>query len=1132
MLAALLAVSPKFITYEQFGAVGDGVTDDSKAIFDAHEAANRSGRPVKADGSKTYLIRNPEKPARIQTDVDWGSACFIIDDAGASNPEAKIFVVAHAEKKVALKGLETLKKGSRNLGLKLPVRSFVEVVDQEHRVYIRKGSNANAGSYQKEYLVVEADGTISADTPVVWDYSHISSVTAYPLEERQLTIRGGNFITKANCVDSPQYYNRNITISRSNVRLVRLTHRIEGEGAVGAPYHGFITVTMCADVILDSLTLSAHKTYYKTGKLGKPSAKGSYDMSLSGAVRISVRNCSQFTDIDDPSKWGIMGSNFCKDIKYENCVLSRFDAHQGVVGANIRNCTISKVNAIGFGTFTMENCEIHNSNLIFLRGDYGSSWEGEFIIRNTTLKVPSGSKTVELFRGYNFRDHDFGYDCTMPEKISISGLRIDDSAVTDPSYSGPKVFTPFPRKEKNVIEGYHYPATREVVLRGVSVSSGKPVGMSDNDYGFFNGTKLTIHPELSWSIMHPTVLDTVYMRRVLDISKSHEMDSFEVCGACGAFTDGSLDGLLYFEDYPEGAKAVNKKAVRHNRESLKAIVRMCHEAGKPVYYWHREVLCNPGILKDVPVLLDSEGEFDLLGSAYEDFLRYKIARTFELVPDLDGIVLTLTEASASAIHNSRPEVYPPEKVVEKIGRVFAEELSKRGKKLILRSFGSIEQDYNTIEDGAELLAKSFPFEVETKITPYDFSPFKPDNKFLHRIPGCTISAECDGLGEYMGAGRMSAECLEDIVRYVRHAVKCGVDRYTIRLDRWGKNVFDSYPINLYAYERAIQNPEVTADEIRRDYYGSRYRNRKVVDQLCRMSEEGRQCVLKSLFINGSLIFHQFPTTATLHYLKAGGIFSLFSWSGSGLSAKSQQWGVADDRNTPGRDALLKEKEEAVAIASRNLSLLKSLKSKLSPEDSGRLSETWNYAYVEAVSNLELCKVVAAYFDAMEKGDDNADGIRKAVDNLKNTLSGMKLNRPVDGIADLVLSDFAIESAMRAAEGGCADVVIPAGIYDDIRGERYMHGASVEYSDGKMYLKIGNKIFPNAYYKTTLKGCSGNARLRITGKGMCRLSVNGEETITALDTAFDVKPAGSYTVCISKAPGCDYPSVASISISAR
>ena len=41
-----------YVTYEEFGAVGDGVADDFAAIYKAHEYANESGLAVKA--SDTY----------------------------------------------------------------------------------------------------------------------------------------------------------------------------------------------------------------------------------------------------------------------------------------------------------------------------------------------------------------------------------------------------------------------------------------------------------------------------------------------------------------------------------------------------------------------------------------------------------------------------------------------------------------------------------------------------------------------------------------------------------------------------------------------------------------------------------------------------------------------------------------------------------------------------------------------------------------------------------------------------------------------------------------------------------------------------------------------------------------------
>ncbi len=78
-----------YLTYEQFGAKGDGVTDDLPAIIATHEAANEKGLPVRAADGKTYYIGNAIGTAVVRTDVDFGTAKFIIDDSdvGLENRE-------------------------------------------------------------------------------------------------------------------------------------------------------------------------------------------------------------------------------------------------------------------------------------------------------------------------------------------------------------------------------------------------------------------------------------------------------------------------------------------------------------------------------------------------------------------------------------------------------------------------------------------------------------------------------------------------------------------------------------------------------------------------------------------------------------------------------------------------------------------------------------------------------------------------------------------------------------------------------------------------------------------------------------------------------------------------------------
>ncbi|MBK3519666.1 DUF3472 domain-containing protein [Carboxylicivirga marina] len=122
-----------------------------------------------------------------------------------------------------------------------------------------------------------------------------------------------------------------------------------------------------------------------------------YDIILSRALNVSFVNCRQTNDINDGKFWGIMGSNYCKNLLYDNCVLSRFDAHKGVANATIRNSKPghSGIAANGTGKLLIDNSIIYSCVLVNLRSDYGSSWQGECIIRNCTFVQIGGNAWMD-----------------------------------------------------------------------------------------------------------------------------------------------------------------------------------------------------------------------------------------------------------------------------------------------------------------------------------------------------------------------------------------------------------------------------------------------------------------------------------------------------------------------------------------------------------------------------------------------------------------------------------------------------------------------------------------------------------------------------------------------------------------
>ena len=229
-LTILDAASRKYVTYEEYGAVGDGVHDDQAAIIAAHKAANELGLPVRATDGKTYYIGQGDKVAVIQTDVDFGKARFIINDVVTDTHSAPIFRVESTQKAVQITGVRNLKKEQKNLGVKLPARSLVYVENKKKMVYIRYGLNQNNGTAQKEVFIADKKGNVESCSPITWDYDEITSMTAFPIDKKTLTIKGGFFTTIANQAESKYAYRgRGFVINRSNVRVENMTHYVEGE---------------------------------------------------------------------------------------------------------------------------------------------------------------------------------------------------------------------------------------------------------------------------------------------------------------------------------------------------------------------------------------------------------------------------------------------------------------------------------------------------------------------------------------------------------------------------------------------------------------------------------------------------------------------------------------------------------------------------------------------------------------------------------------------------------------------------------------------------------------------------------------------------------------------------------------
>ncbi|MCL2044522.1 MAG: hypothetical protein FWG89_10325 [Treponema sp.] len=415
----------EFLNYKMFGAGGEGLTDDLDTIIRTHDVANAWNKKVKvSDG--TYYIGGEDRNVIIQTSTDWTGATIIIDDRDAQNLFKHVFRVISKLPTRQISSIRKLSIGDTKLDVQLEYPSFVTINDDTLMTYRRYGTNSHGGVPQNDIVVVDRQGNIRDDTPIIFDFNYISSMTAYPIDEETLYITGGEFGTHGYLGELYLFAGRGIHITRSNVVVSNVHHRLlSSQGSTSAPpcpYRGFIVVELCTDVLVQDTILH-----------GRPNGNtnvGTYDVSVLYASNVYFKNCSQFDSHTQGSNvsWGIFSSNNTKNLTFDNVRWSRFDAHRGVFNVNVINSDIGAHGnrALGEGVLRVMNTTIRSGSIIQMRDDYGSSWKGDIIIQDVTHTgtgnlIALGTPQPQFF---------WGQPLYWAENIWIDGITFTSSVNT------------------------------------------------------------------------------------------------------------------------------------------------------------------------------------------------------------------------------------------------------------------------------------------------------------------------------------------------------------------------------------------------------------------------------------------------------------------------------------------------------------------------------------------------------------------------------------------------------------------------------------------------------------------------------------------------------------------------------
>ncbi len=218
------------------------------------------------------------------------------------------------------------------------------------------------------------------------------------------------------------------------------------------------------------------------------------------------------------------------------------------------------------------------------------------------------------------------------------------------------------------------------------------------------------------------------------------------------------------------------------------------------------------------------GTINLDAPEFWAWLKADYRRMLDRVPHADGLVLTFISTGARAEQQfSEKMLKNEEKIAAVVNAVADVVIGERHLSLYARTLSSTHEDYDNILRAINLF-KYPQIRLMMKETTEDTFLTHPQEVHAGAIDRPTL-LEFDPTGEFNGQGVIAGTFAEFVLQHWRNmAARPHIIGYTARTDRFGNTRLIGTPgeINLYALRRAVEDPQVTAEQVHDEFIAAHY----------------------------------------------------------------------------------------------------------------------------------------------------------------------------------------------------------------------------------------------------------------------------------------------------------------------